>query len=66
MKEKEQQQKINGQQKKGNRKEKENHWEIVMWEEEYMDKGAVNLSKQKLLKSMWNKHVEGACRFVLE
>ena len=31
-----------------------------MWEEEYMDEGGVNQKKQKLLKSKWNKHVEGA------
>ena len=42
-----------------------NHWEIVMWDEEYMDKGAVNPTKQKWLKIMWNNHVEGSCRFFL-
>ena len=31
-----------------------------------MDEGAMNPKKKKLLKSMWNKHVEGAWRFVLE
>ena len=42
MKENNQQQKINGQQKKGKITKKENHWAIVMWEEEYMDEGGVN------------------------
>ena len=41
MEEKKQQQKINGQQKKGRRTKKENHWEIVIWEEEYMEEGGV-------------------------
>ena len=66
MKEKKQQQKINGQQKKGSITKKENHWAIVMWEEEYTNEGAVNPTKQRLLKCMWNKHVEGAWTFVLE
>ena len=47
-------------QKRGNITKKENHRVIVMWEEEYMEKGAVNPTKKKLLKSMWNKHVEVA------
>ena len=33
--------------KKVNRKKKENPWAIVMWEEEYMDEGAVKPTKQK-------------------
>ena len=32
IKENKQQQKINGQLKKGKRNKKQNHWEIVMWE----------------------------------
>ena len=66
MKENKKQQKIKGQQKKGKRTKKENHWEIVMGEEEYVDKGAVNPTKQKWLKIMWNYHVEGAWMFVIE
>ena len=31
-----------------------------------MDEGAVNPTKHKLLKNMWNKHVEESWRFVLE
>ena len=46
MKEKIQQQKINGQQKKGRRTNKENHWGIVMWEEKYMSEGGVNPTKK--------------------
>ena len=52
MKEKKQQQKIKRQKKKGRIIKKEKHWVIVMWEEEYMDEGTVNPTKQKLLKSM--------------
>ena len=37
-----------------------------MWEDEYMYEGGVNPTKQKKLKSKWNKHVEGYWRFVLE
>ena len=37
-----------------------------MWEQEYMDEGDVNPMKKKLLNSMWNNHVEGAWRFVIE
>ena len=37
-----------------------------MWEEEYMDESAVNPTKKKMLKSLWDKHVEGAWMFVLE
>ena len=66
MKENNQQQKINGQQKKVTRTKKENHWEIVMCYEEYMDEGDVNPTKQNLLKSMCNKHVEGTWIFVLQ
>ena len=66
MKENRQQQKINGQRRKRKRTKKENHCKIVMWEKEYMDEVAVNPTKQKLLKSMWNNHVEGDWRFVLE
>ena len=38
--------------KKVNRKKKENPWAIVMWEEEYMDEGAVKPTKQKKSNSM--------------
>ena len=61
-----QQQRISEQHKKGKRTKKENHWEIVMGEEEYVDKGAVNPTKQKWLKRMWNKHIEMSWGFVLE
>ena len=37
-----------------------------MLEKEYMDEVAVNPTKQKLFNSMWNNHVEGYWRFVLE
>ena len=60
MKEKKQHQKKSGQQKRGKRTKKKCFWAIVMWEEEYTDVGAVNPTKKKLLKSMWNKHVEVA------
>ena len=46
MKEKKQQQKINGKHKKGKITKKENYWAIVMREEEYMDEGAVNPTEQ--------------------
>ena len=36
---------------------KYNYWEIIMWKEKYMDKGGVNPTKKKFLKSMCNKHV---------
>ena len=37
-----------------------------MWEKEYMEEVAVNPIKKKLFNSMWNNHVEGDWRFVLE
>ena len=30
-----------------------------MWEKEYMEEVAMNPTKQKLLKSMWDNNVEG-------
>ena len=47
MKEKKQRQKINMKPKKGKIKKKGNHWEILIWGDEYMDKGNVNPTKQK-------------------
>ena len=36
-----------------------------MWEEVYMDKGAMYQTKQKLSKIMWNNIVKVAWRFVI-
>ena len=37
-----------------------------MWKKEYMEEVDVNPTKKKLLKGMWNNHVEGDWRFVLD
>lgn len=51
--------------KKG-KKEAENQFAIVKWGEEYCVSGETDTTRQKLLKSKWNKHSPGAWRFVLE
>ena len=54
-----------GKTKKG-KKEAEHEFVIVKWGEEYCVSGETDTTRQKLLKSKWNKHSPGAWRFVLE
>ena len=54
-----------GKTKKG-KKEAANQFAIVKWDEEYCESGGTDTTKQKLIKSKWNKHSPGAWRFVLE
>ena len=42
---------------KKERKQRKKHWENVTLEEEYMDEGGVNPTKQKLFKIKWDKHI---------